>query len=197
MPDSKKVYLSMRKRTLELLSQILDRTVYSTTSDIENHHRQIDSFITQLNDRLIQQNEMLTKCLYKNCGFKNIQHFQIVVYMVKSNDNRGWKIKNKQPNYTILFIFVFKLAFIDCVLFKVVGFDQLWTEFKQKLATDNRKLVFFKMPNTFCRFALRNCCYFLPCKFQFIYSTTYVLIFVIPGICYAAHNLFWKGFLLP
>ncbi len=60
--------------------------------------------------------------------------------------------ENKQPNCTILFIFVYQLPFIDCILSKIVGFDQLWTAFHQKLVTANRKLVSFKMPNTFCRF---------------------------------------------
>jgi hypothetical protein len=30
------------------------------------------------------------------------------------------------------------------------------------LLTDNRKLVFFKMPKAFCRFIVQNCRYFLP-----------------------------------
>ncbi len=77
----------------------------------------------------------------------------------------------KQPNCTILFIFVFELCFIDCILFKIVGFDQVWTAVQQKLVTTNRKLVFLKMPNTFCRFTVQNCRYFLPQEltmFQFI-----------------------------
>ena len=72
--------------------------------------------------------------------------------------------ENKQPNCTILFSFVFGLSFIGCNLSKTVGFDQLWTDQQQKLVTTNRKLVYFKMPNTFCRFAVQNCRYFLPCK---------------------------------
>ncbi len=56
----------------------------------------------------------------------------------------------KPPNCTILFIIVFELPFIDCILSKNVGFDQLWTAVQQKLVTTaKRKLVFFKMPNTF------------------------------------------------
>ncbi len=58
--------------------------------------------------------------------------------------------ENKQPNCTILFIFVFKLSFVDCILSKIVGYDQFLTAFQQKLVTDNRKLVFLKMPDTFC-----------------------------------------------
>ncbi len=72
--------------------------------------------------------------------------------------------ENKQPNRTILFIFVFELPFNDYILSKIVGFDQLWTAFQQKFVTANRKLVFFKMPNTICRFIVQNCHYFLPCK---------------------------------
>ncbi len=68
--------------------------------------------------------------------------------------------ENKQPYCTILYIFVFQYSFIDCILSKIVGFDQLWIAFQQKLTTANRKLVFFKMPNTFCRFTVQNCCYF-------------------------------------
>ncbi len=60
-----------------------------------------------------------------------------------------------------MFIFVFQLSFIDCILSKIVGFDQFWTAFQQKLATANSNLVFFKMPNTFCQFTVQNCCYFL------------------------------------
>ena len=41
--------------------------------------------------------------------------------------------ENKQPNCTILFIFVFQSSFIDCVFSKIVDFDQLWTAFQQKL----------------------------------------------------------------
>ncbi len=69
----------------------------------------------------------------------------------------------KQTNCTILFIFVFELSFIDCILFKIAGFDQLWTAVQSKLVTANRKLVFLKMPNTFCRFTVQNCRYFIPC----------------------------------
>ncbi len=91
-------------------------------------------------------------------------------FMVKNTDNSEGKptksfsnFEIKQPNFTILFIFVFKLSFIDCILSKIVGFDQLWTAFQQKLVTANRKLAFFKMPNTFSRFTVQNCHYFLPC----------------------------------
>ncbi len=69
--------------------------------------------------------------------------------LTKSHSN----FEIKQPNCTILFIFVCQLSFIDCILSKIVGFDQLWTAVQ---------LVFFKMPNTFCRFTVQNCCYFLP-----------------------------------
>ncbi len=68
----------------------------------------------------------------------------------------------KQPNCTILFIFVFELSFIDCTLSKIVGFDLFWTAVQQKLVNANRKLVFFKVPNTFCQFTVQNCHYFLP-----------------------------------
>ncbi len=71
--------------------------------------------------------------------------------------------ENKQPNRTILFIFVFQLSVIDSILSKIVGFDQLWTAVQQKLVTANRKLVFFEMPNTFWCFIVQNCRYFLPC----------------------------------
>ncbi len=77
--------------------------------------------------------------------------------LTKSHSN----FENKQPNCTILFIFVLQLPFIDCILSKIVGFDQLWTAVQQKLVTTNRKLVFFKMPNTFCWFTVQNWCYFL------------------------------------
>jgi hypothetical protein len=69
--------------------------------------------------------------------------------------------ENKQPNCTLLFFFVLSLSFIDCILSKSVGFGPLWMASQQKLMTANRKLVFFKMPNTFCQFAVQNCRYFL------------------------------------
>ncbi len=43
--------------------------------------------------------------------------------------------ENKQPKCTILFIFVSRLSFLDCILSKIVGFDQLWTALQQKLVT--------------------------------------------------------------
>ncbi len=57
---------------------------------------------------------------------------------VKSTKSLG-NFESKQPNCTILFIFVFKLAFVDCVLSEIVGFDQLWTAFQQNWLppTDN------------------------------------------------------------
>ncbi len=58
-----------------------------------------------------------------------------------------------------MFIFVFQLPFIDFILSKIVGSDQLWTVFQQKLVTANRKLVFFKTSN-FCLFTVQNCHYF-------------------------------------
>jgi hypothetical protein len=42
-------------------------------------------------------------------------------------------------------------------LSKIVGFDQLWTAFQRKLVTHKQKTFLFKMPNTFCRFAVQNC----------------------------------------
>ncbi len=65
----------------------------------------------------------------------------------------------KQPNCTILFIFVFELSFIDFILSKIVGFDQLWTTVQQKLVTADRKL---QNAQYFCWFTVQNCCYFLP-----------------------------------
>ncbi len=59
----------------------------------------------------------------------------------------------------LLFIFVFQLSFIDCTLSEILGFDQLWTAFQQKLVTVNKKFVFFKMLSTFCRFTVQNCRY--------------------------------------
>ncbi len=76
------------------------------------------------------------------------------------------KLTKSLSNFEInnlLLIFIFELSFIDCILSKIVGFDQLWTAVQQKLATANRKLVFFKMPNTFCQVTVQNCQYFLPC----------------------------------
>jgi hypothetical protein len=83
----------------------------------------------------------------------------------KSTKGLG-NFENKQPNCTILFIFVYQLSFIGCILSKIVSLDQLWTAFQQKLVTANRKLVFFKMPNTFCLLTVQNYRYFLPCLFH-------------------------------
>ena len=47
--------------------------------------------------------------------------------------------ENKQPNCTILFIFVFQLSFIDCILSKIVGFDQLWTAITTKIGDNQQK----------------------------------------------------------
>ncbi len=70
----------------------------------------------------------------------------------------------KQPDCPMFFIFVFQLSFIDCILSKIVGFDQLWTIVQQKLVAANGKLVFFKMFDTFCRFIGQSCRYFLRSK---------------------------------
>jgi hypothetical protein len=35
--------------------------------------------------------------------------------------------ENKQPNCSIMSIFVFQVPFIDCILSEIVSFDQLWT----------------------------------------------------------------------
>ncbi len=80
--------------------------------------------------------------------------------MTKSLGN----FENKQPDCTLLFIFVFQLYFSDCILAKIVCLDQLLTAMQQKLLPANRKLVFFKMPSTFCRFTVQNCHHFLPCR---------------------------------
>ncbi len=75
--------------------------------------------------------------------------------IVKNTDNCGWKTDKKsrqlwkKTNYTILLIFVFKLPFIDCILSEIVGFDQLWTAFQQKLVTTNRKLFSSKCSTFF------------------------------------------------
>ena len=50
---------------------------------------------------------------------------------------------------------------------KIVDFEQLWTAFQQKLVTANKKLVFFKMFNTFCWFTVQSCCLFSPCNLSF------------------------------
>ncbi len=67
-----------------------------------------------------------------------VHHLQLMQqvresYTVKNTDHNGQKIdkslgnfENKQPNCTIVFILVFELSFIDCILSKIVGFDQLW-----------------------------------------------------------------------
>ncbi len=70
--------------------------------------------------------------------------------------------ERKQPNCTFSFIFVFQLTFIDCILSKIVGLDQLWKAIQQKLVTAIGKLVFFKMLNTFRRYIVQNCHYFVP-----------------------------------
>ncbi len=41
----------------------------------------------------------------------------------KSLDN----FDNKQPNFSILFIFVFQFSFFDCILSKIVGFVRFWS----------------------------------------------------------------------
>ncbi len=56
------------------------------------------------------------------------------VKLTKSFSN----FKIKQLNCTLMFIFVFEFSFIDCILSKMVGFDQLWTAVQQKLVTNNR-----------------------------------------------------------
>jgi hypothetical protein len=80
---------------------------------------------------------------------------------IESTKSLG-NFENKQLSCTILFVNVFQLSFIDYILSKIVGFDQLWSAFQQKLVTASRKLVFFKMLNTFCRFSVQNYHYFLP-----------------------------------
>jgi hypothetical protein len=55
----------------------------------------------------------------------------------------------KQPNCTILLIFVFYLSFMICILFKIVGFDQIWTVVQQKFGTANENLLSSKYPTLF------------------------------------------------
>ncbi len=89
------------------------------------------------------------------------QHGKKMTIADKKSTKSLSNFENKQPNCTVLFIFVFELSFIDCTLSKIVGFDQFCTAVEQKLVTANRKLVYFKMSNTFCWFTVQNCCYFL------------------------------------
>jgi hypothetical protein len=73
--------------------------------------------------------------------------------MLKNIDDQSIKsfghFEKKKPYCTALFIFVFNLYFIVCFLFKIKGFDQLWTAIHQKIMIASKKLVFFKMPQHF------------------------------------------------
>jgi hypothetical protein len=71
------------------------------------------------------------------------------------------KLNNLTAQYCS-FLF-FWLSCIDCILSKIESLYQLWTTFQQKLVKANRRLVFFKMPYTFCRFIVLYYRYFLPC----------------------------------
>ncbi len=77
---------------------------------------------------------------------------------------------SKQPKWAFSFIFVFQLSFIEYILSKIVGLDQLWAAIQQKLVTANINFVFFKMLNTFCRFIVQNCRYFLPCLMHVVFT---------------------------
>ncbi len=87
--------------------------------------------------------------------------------LTKSLDN----FENKQPNCTILFIFLFQSSSIDCILSKIVGFDQLWTASEQKLVTANRKLVFLKTPNTLVSLLSKTVVMFY--RVVYYYGSTY------------------------
>ncbi len=63
------------------------------------------------------------------------------------------------------FLFII-LSFIICILSKIVGFDQLWTQIQQKLVKANKKLVSFKIPNTLCRFIVQNYHYISQCGYN-------------------------------
>ncbi len=78
----------------------------------------------------------------------NDQPCKRALYTVKNTDEKSTKSfghsENKQPNCALLFMCVFQLSFIDCILPKNGVVDELWTTIQQKLLIANKKACFLQ-----------------------------------------------------
>ncbi len=118
------------------------------------------------------------------------------VSTVKNTDDRRQKVDKslsnfeiKQPNCTILFTFVFELSFIDSMLSKIVGFDQLWTAIQKNWWHPTENLFSSKCPTLFVGLLSNTVVIFLPCP----KDTSWILLTLLSKI--SAPFTQWSAYL--